>query len=460
MRNPSFLFLSRLVFFFCLLLFIVSPAKADLNDELKSTFDGLVNVTPGGSYDTQRRGVIAGGSISMRNKIVHPNLVSWVPPNLNGGCGGIDLFAGSFSYINGAQFTQLSRSIAQAAVGYAFELAIEGMCPTCAQVISKLQSEVAKLNSLMRNSCEFAKTAVNATGLQAWRNAEVEKHAQVNTGIGAVDDYFNAKEGGGGQAPAKITIAHGHADDITGNVVWESIKTANAATWYAHGDQQLAETLMSLTGTAITNKKADNSDVKYDYRPPIIKLKDFMDGGNVEIYKCESQKCLLPDAGSRQTIAIEGLRSRAKKMIFGNCVLNICTGGILTDMKNRNGGNAYPLDEQKFIESTSPGIAGLLRQVATEKQSAALVGEKAVQMIAAEVANGMVNEMFDSVETAVKATGQSLDTLMITNMRDTRAQINEERRIAAESIAGINSLLALQESVLKALRTPSFHKTQ
>lgn len=183
MRNPSFLFLSRLVFFFCLLLFLISPAKADLNDELKSTFDGLVNVTPGGSYDTQRRGVIAGGSISMRNKIVHPNLVSWVPPNLNGGCGGIDLFAGSFSYINGAQFTQLSRSIAQAAVGYAFELAIEGMCPTCAQVISKLQSEVAKLNSLMRNSCEFAKTAVNATGLQAWRNAEVEKHAQVNTGL-------------------------------------------------------------------------------------------------------------------------------------------------------------------------------------------------------------------------------------------------------------------------------------
>lgn len=76
------------------------------------------------------------------------------------------------------------------------------------------------------------------------------------------------------------------------------------------------------------------------------------------------------------------------------------------------------------------------------------------------MANGIVNEMFDSVETAVKATGQTLDTLMLENMRDTRAQINEGRRIAAESIAAINAQLALQESVLKTLRTPAFHKTQ
>ena len=108
---------------------MVGPAKANLNDELQGAFSDMINVTPGGAYDTQRRGVISGGSISMRNKIVHPNLISWVPPEINGGCGGIDLFAGSFSFINGAQFTQLSRSIAQAAVGYAFELAIEGHVP-------------------------------------------------------------------------------------------------------------------------------------------------------------------------------------------------------------------------------------------------------------------------------------------------------------------------------------------
>jgi len=49
------------------------------------------------------------------------------------------------------------------------------MCPTCAQVVSKLQSEVAKINSLMRNSCESAKWAVDKTGLKAWRNEQVHE---------------------------------------------------------------------------------------------------------------------------------------------------------------------------------------------------------------------------------------------------------------------------------------------
>jgi len=458
MRNPSFLFLTSIIFFFCLLIFTVSPAKADLNAELQGTFDAMINVTPAGSYETQRRGVISGGSITMRNKVVHPNLISWVPPDIKGGCGGIDLFAGSFSFINGAQFTQLSRSIAQAAVGYAFELAIEGMCPTCAQVVSKLQSEVAKINSLMRNSCELSKAAVDATGLKAWRNAQVHEHSQVDTGLGFVDDYFNAKEGS--QAPAKVAIANGRADDITGNVVYDSINRANAATWYTHGDEQLKMVLMSLTGTAITNKKDDNSDVKYDYRPPILKLKDFMDGGTVQIYKCESAKCLLPDGNNMQSYNLTGLRTRTRQMIFGNCVVNVCTGGILIRMPNRDGGDGYVLDEQKFIDSSMPGVAGLLRQVATEKESAALVGEKITDVLATEVASGMINEMLGSVEDSVKSAGQSLDTKMIASMRDVRAQINDERSIAEHSIAGINSLLALQASVLQTMRTPAFHKTQ
>ena len=455
MPNRALVSLNAMV---CWLLLTANPAKADLNAELQGAFDDMINVTPAGSYETQRRGVISGGSIVMRNKVVHPNLVSWVPPDIKGGCGGVDLFAGSFSFINGAQFTQLSRSIAQAAVGYAFQLAIEGMCPTCAQVVSKLQSEVAKINSLMRNSCELAKSAVDATGLKAWRTAQIHEHSQVDTGLGFVDDYFNAKEGG--QAPAKIAIANGRADDITGNVVSDSIDTANTTSWYAHGDDQLKMVLMSLTGTAITNKKDDNSDVKYEYRPPILKLKDFMDGGTVQIYKCESAKCLLPDGNNMQSYDLTGLRTRVRKMIFGNCVANVCVGGILNRMPNRDGGDVYVLDEQKFINGSVPGVAGLLRQVSTEKLSGALVGEKIADVLAAEMASQMVNDMLASVEDSVKSAGQSLDTQMIASMRDVRAQVNDERAIAEHSIAGINSMLALQASVQQTLRSPAFHKTQ
>ena len=458
MRNPSILFLSGIILFFCLLLVFASPARANLNDELNSAFTDMINVTPGGAYDTQRRGVISGGSISMRNKIVHPNLISWVPPEINGGCGGIDLFAGSFSFINGAQFTQLSRSIAQAAVGYAFELAIEGMCPTCAQVISKLQSEVAKINSLMRNSCETAKWAVDKTGLKAWRNEQIHEHSQVNTGLGFVDDYFNAKEGG--EAPAKTAIANGKINEITGNIVYEALNAANVVTWFTHGDEQLDMVLMSMSGTLITNKKDDNSDVKYDFRRPILKVRDFIEGGNIVIYKCESEECLLPEGNNSETLnGFVGLRARTKTMILGTGSCSTCTGGLLRKISHRSTGDDFTLDEQKFIEATSPGVYALLRRLSTEPQSAALVAEKLIDVLATELANSMIDEMQETVANAVTATGRPLDSSMLEVMRDTRQQINEARRINGESLAAIDSLLNLHSSILQTMRSPANHKT-
>ncbi|MEQ1916713.1 MAG: conjugal transfer protein TraH, partial [Gallionella sp.] len=261
------------------LLFVALPAKADLNQELQGAFSSMINVTPGGEYLTQRRGVITGGSITARNNIMNPNLISFVPPGVKAGCNGIDLFGGSFSFINSAQFTQLMRSIAQAAIGYAFSLAIEGMCPTCAQVIAKLQKDVGTINSLMRNSCESAKFLVNASGLgpgiRAWSEGQKKEASSLDTSQGFLDDYFAASEINT-EAPAKRILQSGNTDvinQITGNVVYQSLKDSNAAAWFANGDEQLVETLMSLTGTVIVRPKTDNSDIQFDFRPNWLKVR-------------------------------------------------------------------------------------------------------------------------------------------------------------------------------------------
>jgi conjugative transfer pilus assembly protein TraH len=93
-----------------LLMLVSVTTKADLQQELQSTFDSFVNVTPADSYSTQRRNVISGGSIVMRNKLINPNLVNFTPPSFNAGCNGIDLYGGSFSFISSAQFTQTLRT--------------------------------------------------------------------------------------------------------------------------------------------------------------------------------------------------------------------------------------------------------------------------------------------------------------------------------------------------------------
>lgn len=451
LRNPSFRFLSGLVFLLCVLLFTAGPARVGLDQELQGMFSDMINVTPGGSYNTQRRGVISGGSLSMRNKVVHPNLVSWVPPSAKGGCNGIDLFGGSFSFINGAQFTQLARSIAQAAVGYAFQLAIEGMCPTCAQVISKLQSEVEKMNSLMRNSCESAKWAVNKTGLKSWHDEEMKEASSVNTGLGFVDDYFNSKEGST-VSPAKILIDNGKADEITGNVVYEALTLSNAATWFTNGDDKLKMTLMSMTGTLIITKKPDNSDVQYDYRKNIVKVKDIIEGGSVEIYKCESSECLLPSGSDKETITLTGMRALVKKMIWGSGSQATGTGGILRKIASRASQDEFSPSEKQFIDASTPGAYGLLRGAATEIQSAALVGDRLVDVVATELTNRIVDEMYGVVQAAVESTGRPLDSSMLETMKNVRSEINEERRVSGETVVGVNSLLALQKTLRESLR--------
>ena len=92
-----------------------------LQAQMDQVFNSMTNVTAPGVYETQRRGVLTAGSVYVRNKIVDTQIAAFAPPSWKAGCGGIDFFAGSFSFINADQFVQLLRSVASNAVGYAFK---------------------------------------------------------------------------------------------------------------------------------------------------------------------------------------------------------------------------------------------------------------------------------------------------------------------------------------------------
>ena len=251
-----------------------------------------------------------------------------------------------------------------------------------------------------------------------------------------------------------MLIQNGRSDEITGNVVYEALTESNAASWFVNGDDQIKMTLMSLTGTLIVSKKDDGSDVKYDFRQPLVKVRDLIEGGSIEIYKCESGECLLPSGGEKETVTIQGMRSRAKSMVWGTGPQITGTGGIVRKMTSRDPNDAFTSDEQKFIEASSPGVYGLLRGAAAEPQSAGLIADRLVDIVASELTNRIVEEMYGVVDNAVKGTGRPLDSSMLAVMRDVRDQIKEERRITGESIAGINSLIQVQKTIRDSLRTP------
>ncbi len=201
------------------------PARADLQAELKDTFQGLLNVTPAESYATQRRGVISGGSIELRTNLTTPNLISFVPPSVKAGCGGIDLFGGSFSFINGQQLNQLMRNIAQMATSYAFQLAVEGLCPTCAQIMTKLQKDIQFINGLLRGDCGRVKQLVDSSigpTVRGW-SEEIGRFTatSLDTEHGFLEDAFKGLEQT--PSPSATAVQHGQAAVLTGNTVKQAL---------------------------------------------------------------------------------------------------------------------------------------------------------------------------------------------------------------------------------------------
>ena len=97
------------------------PARAGLRDALDSMF--VANATRPGAFESQTRGGFVGGSLVARAPIRSINIVTFDAPRLNAGCGGLDLFGGSFSFIDASQLVALLRSIATNAVGALFFIA-------------------------------------------------------------------------------------------------------------------------------------------------------------------------------------------------------------------------------------------------------------------------------------------------------------------------------------------------
>ena len=122
-----------------------APAlSGGLQSELNELFGNMSNYTQPGVYESTRRGVLAGGGAQIRSRRMNIQLIAFEPPNIKAGCGGIDIFLGSFSYINLDQFISFLRAIAANAAGYAFQMALKVSCTICSNVMDAMQ-QIAQL---------------------------------------------------------------------------------------------------------------------------------------------------------------------------------------------------------------------------------------------------------------------------------------------------------------------------
>jgi len=230
-------------------------AQSGVGNQSLSLFNEMINVTDPAISMTARRGVITGGGIQIRNQMTNIPFYNLQMPRFNAGCGGIDAFFGSFTFISSQQLVAALRNIASAALGYAFQLALKAMCPTCEDVMSKLQAMLNGFNSGQMNTCALSQKLLTSTGADKSID-EAFSAIGSQTGLAGWSNYWDTKVNGSSSDSTTNAFANAAPSIalqlLAGNVFWKATTQSNISGWFSTGvDSYLQSDLMSLTGTLI-----------------------------------------------------------------------------------------------------------------------------------------------------------------------------------------------------------------
>lgn len=250
-RLRSFLLTSNIA-----LVLTVTPiiSQASLKEAMNEMF--LSTSTAAQGIQTQRLRGIYGGSMTLRAMGRGVNVVQFAAPKIDAGCGGIDIFFGSFSWISGDQFEQLLRSLASAAMGYAVKAAIQSMCDPCSAILSELETAIRELNALAKNTCAIANAMFSEQGFD--KLAERASNIGRNLGNAAqmTSDWVAGENKRQAEKPTEsVESSRSDQNPSVGNLVWRAANVAlsqgsNTLSAFLTKEQTI-EIIMGLFGTVI-----------------------------------------------------------------------------------------------------------------------------------------------------------------------------------------------------------------
>ena len=307
---------------------LIGVARADVASEMNGFFNdagGAANVTGPTAFQGQSAGYYSLGNVWTRfpQKSVSPFNLQL--PSARAGCGGIDLFSGSFSFINASEIVAMLKATANNALGFAFKLAIDSVSPEIGKVMDEFSQKAQLLNQMNISSCETAQALVGGI----WPQMETTRSTiceAVGNSQGVFSDWAASRQGcnNGGQRDGTLagnTDPH-MKDQIVGdphNYTWEALKKSAK---FGAFDQDFSEYVMTLVGTIVTTPPADSSSgpkvVIYGPAEEAV-VTALLDGTAnappVKILKCNNDPCT--DV-SDQTLSVPeatALRPRIATMI-------------------------------------------------------------------------------------------------------------------------------------------------
>lgn len=380
-------YLSKLLWFLVITL-IPWSAFADVNSDLNHYFDGLgmvSNTTAPHAFQGQQAGYYSGGSLYARNTVRNVQLIQVDLPSFRSGCGGIDVFAGGFSFVNNDEMIKMMRNIMNNAKGYAFKLTLAEVTPLLKNVLGDIQDIANKVNQANINSCETAEALVGGVWPKT-RAAQQQVCQDVGSSTGIFKDWAEARQGCTSDdlnynfdstmnAGSKNPVYKNMILD-NGNIVWKALQANNLVA----GDVQLAELLMSLSGSVIIKKTGSGKSATNHFT--ILQslatdhslFKAILSGDSATIYQCdETSHCLNPTKQKITVTQKAALKNRVADL------LSRISQKIIAD---------EPLTEQEkgLIQATRIPIYKILNvQAAYQKDASILDVESYADVIATDI---------------------------------------------------------------------------
>lgn len=282
--------------FAILFLLYIQICQATSLEDIFNGVNSYSNSTSAKAIQGQTMNYYTGGSLFMREPKKTYQLAAAAAPSWSAGCGGIDMFAGSFSFINKEQFVALLRNIGQNATGYAFKLAIQNLCPTCDNVMQALEATARAVNGLNINSCEMAEGLVNASTPDTWKKSESNLAKTYGNATNQFSDALDAWTNvAGDQDKASSTLSSakdqisGSSDKIPeGNVTWKALQKITSI------DDDTRQVYMSMLGTVVFDSSQGASPRVYPSTGITVQtLIGDPDNTNatLPIYKCSNSDC-------------------------------------------------------------------------------------------------------------------------------------------------------------------------
>jgi len=236
----------------------------DLNAEVNDMFNSLGaigNYTAPGAFRGQAYNTYTGGGLMMRSPNKVYQLAAIQLPSAKAGCGGIDVFGGSFSHISAQEFKNMLKNITAALPGIAFQLALESVSPLLGGLTKWAKGLETWINNARINSCETAK-AIVSTAAEAVGYSSQETCSDLAITLGMESDRDAARRRCGSDRPSILSSARASGDayvrnkaPFVGNLTWKALQYTGSSL-----DEAERELIMSMVGTIIYYPEEEGRD--------------------------------------------------------------------------------------------------------------------------------------------------------------------------------------------------------